>query len=190
MIRKPALGLVSVMVGVALLACGEPGGESTPSPAPTSPGVGTPEPSPTTAAPVETESPGSPPPVETESPTSPSPVETEEPGDPEPPPYPEVVGDWEWYGQSGWLADYTDPSMEGDWFISVRYSSSGSYDSGAGTQLDERLDDLWYCYSLEGVDLRTCAMKLEAGGYISFQGETEEGVMDFAEQFLELWDWR
>lgn len=175
----------AALIGVAGLVLSACGGAETPSVSPS--------PTPSTTAPVEP----SPTPVEpttlgetpSESPTpkAPDPSETAEP---QAPPFPDVVGGYELQGQSGSVGDYINVELEDDFFIGVTFSEVRDYDSGAGNNANERLDEQWFCHDTDSSPvMRWCATPLDGGGHVAFQGDTEAGVMVFAEEFLTLWQW-
>lgn len=180
---RPLLAGLIGAAGLLLTACG--GAEA--------PSVTPPSDTPSSTAPVEP-SPAS---SETSEPSqspdeSPSTMEPEpaETAVAEPPPLPDAVGGYELQGQSGSVGNYINADLDDDFFIGVTFSQVRDYDSGAGGNANEHLDDEWFCHDTDSSPvMRWCATPLDGGGHVAFQGDTEAGVMAFAGEFLALWQW-
>lgn len=180
---RPRLAALIGVVGLLLTACGGAGTPSvTPSPTPSS----TQPVEPTASEPTPSDGPSeSPEPSPT--PSDPEPSQT---AATEPPEFPDEVGDYGLQSQTGTVGSYINPALDDDFFINVTFSEVRDYDSGAGGNANERLDEEWFCHDTDTSPvMRWCATPLQQGGHVAFQGDTEAGVMAFADDFLTLWQW-
>lgn len=179
---RPRLLALCGSAVLLLSACGDSETPSDPAtPAPNPPSASPVEPPP---VPSDPEDPSEPP----EEPASPQEPEPSPPADEELPPFPEQVGDYTLAGQTGVVGGYTNTDLDDDFYINITYSEVRAYDAGAGSNANERHDEKWFCHDTDlEPPMRWCATSLNGNGHVSFMGDTEEGTLAFAEEFLELW---